>query len=439
MGYVLRDLPVELALVFEAPSKGRQVDVPWKPRPDGVPVLDKVTAALQCLTETLFPGGVRNLLGHVAESCTRKELSWRFTAENSKCLETDLSKENSPFTVAIAGFGWWGKHVATRLAGHRFIRLAGIVEPMRTSHAAIADLGTNAWTDLSSPLDMAEIDAIILTTPNALHEEQVIRCAQAGKHVFCEKPLGLTGYSARKSAEACRRAGVQLGIGHERRFEPAMIELRSAIDNGSLGTIMHAEAAFSHDKLTGVPKGDWRTSKRSAPAAGMTGMGIHLTDLLISFFGRAQTVQAMTASRSLGWETGDVVSAQLKFEAGMTASLSAVLHTPHFIRMHVFGSDSWIQILNDSHPDTPGGTTRVLTAGPTGQVIQAEHAWTDTVKANLEAFAAAAQGRQSYPVTMDELIHNIEVLEAIAVSAEDSRTVQTKDLCKIGGTEFGWV
>lgn len=332
------------------------------------------------------------------------------------------------FSVAIAGYGWWGQHFSKRLTGNSNIRVAGIVEPFEGNHEAIRSSGRNLFTSLDEVTGREDVDAILLATPNLLHEEQVIQCARAGKHVFCEKPLGLTAASARRSVAACREAGVQLGIGHERRFEPALVALKAAIDAGELGTIMHAEAAFSHDKLIGVPKGDWRTSKEVAPAAGMTAMGIHLTDLLISYFGRVETVQAMTASRSLGWETGDVVTVQLGFEAGMTATLSAVLHTPHFIRMHVFGTDQWIEVLNDTHPDTPGGKVRYLKA-VTGQPMEeAVYDWADAVTLNLEAFASAAQGAAAYPFTLDEMIHNIEVLEAITISAEDRRTVHIREL-----------
>ena len=335
---------------------------------------------------------------------------------------------STPFPIAIAGFGWWGKHIATRLADHPVLKVVGIVEPFEGNHAAIRERGLELWTDLDTAVARDDIAAVVLTTPNPLHEEQVIMAAKAGKHVFCEKPLGLNAASARRSVAACQAAGVQLGIGHERRFEPAMLALRAAIDAGDLGTLMHAEAAFSHDKLINVPKGDWRTKKAISPAAGMTAMGIHLTDLLISFFGRVETVQAMTADRSLGWETGDVVTVQLGFEAGMTATLSAVLHTPHFIRMHVFGTTRWIEVLNDSHPDTPDGIVRVLTA-QTGQgVTQKNHEWSDAVTANLEAFARAAQGQAPYPFTPDELVHNIEVLEAITRSAETRETVWIKDI-----------
>ncbi|MDV7143887.1 Gfo/Idh/MocA family oxidoreductase [Tropicimonas sp. TH_r6] len=339
-----------------------------------------------------------------------------------------MTEANSTFTVAIAGFGWWGKHIANRLQGHPWLRVAGIVEPVTENHAGILEMGLPAWTELAEPLALAQVDAVILTTPNTLHETQIAEVAAAGKHVFCEKPLGLSANSARRSVAACEKAGVQLGIGHERRFEPAMLALRAALDGGELGTVMHAEAAFSHDKLIGVPANDWRTKKDISPAAGMTAMGIHLSDLLISFFGRVETLHAFTANRSLGWETGDVVTVQLKFEAGMTATFSAVLHTPHFIRMHVFGTEKWVEVLNDSHPDTPDGIVRVLTAKSGQPVEQQVHAWEDAVTHNLEAFAHAAAGRAAYPFTNKEMVHNIEVLEAIALSAETGNSVALSDI-----------
>lgn len=325
--------------------------------------------------------------------------------------------------VAIAGFGWWGQHMLRRLEGHKQIKVKMVIDPSPERQRQIAENNVHAAPDLEAALSDPEIDAVILTTPNTLHEEQVLATAAAGKHVFCEKPLGLTGASARRSVEACQRAGVVLGIGHERRFEPALVEVRKMVEEGALGTLMHVEAAFSHDKLTNVPAGDWRTSKAVSPAAGMTAMGIHLSDLYISMFGRAKTVQAITADRCLGWETGDIVTVQMQFESGMTGSFSAVLATPHFIRYHVFGSDQWVEVRNDTHPDTPGGTAE-LVASRTGQdPVRKVFDWTDTVAANLEAFAAAVEGRAEYPYTADQLIHNIEVLEAVAKSAETGETI----------------
>lgn len=324
---------------------------------------------------------------------------------------------------AVVGFGWWGQHIVRRLLAHDDFAVSIVIERRQEQHGAITDLGLTASAEFEDALRDPGIDAVVLTTPNEFHEMQVRQAAAAGKHVYCEKPLGLTADSARRSVEACQKARVQLGLGHERRFEPALQRIHKMVQEGELGTIMHAEAAFSHDKLIHVPPGDWRTSATLSPAAGMTAMGVHLTDYYISLFGRVKTVQAITARRLLEWETGDVVTAQLGFEAGMTASLSALLYTPHFIRTHVFGSDKWVEARSDTHPDTPGGVTELVVMQTGKEPDVARFDWTDTVIENLLAFARAVRGEAEYPFKPDEMIHNIEVLEAIAESAASGRTV----------------
>jgi len=326
--------------------------------------------------------------------------------------------------IAIAGFGWWGQHMAKRLKDNSRFTISAIIEPDDARENDITNAGLGRLVSIDQALENTDIEGFVLTTPNTLHEQQVVQIANAGRHVFCEKPLGLTGASAKRSVAACEAAGVVLGIGHERRFEPAMQQVLTMIKSSSLGTVMHAEAAFSHDKLIGVKPGDWRTLKETAPAAGMTGMGIHLTDYFIAAFGQVSTVQALTANRVLEWETGDVVTAQLQFEAGMTATLSAILYTPHFIRLHVFGSDAWAEVRNDTHPDTPGGKAELIVARTNKPHEAHQYDWTDTVVANLEAFADAVAGKADYPYTHQQLIHNIEVLEAIAQSAETGKTIQ---------------
>ncbi len=330
---------------------------------------------------------------------------------------------NQTLNIAIAGFGWWGQHMAKRLKNNNRFSITAIIEPEDNLAKEIEDAGLTRLASIDQALKNTDIEGVILTTPNTLHEQQVVQIAAAGRHVFCEKPLGLTGASAKRSVAACESAGVVLGIGHERRFEPAMQQVLKMIGEDSLGTVMHAEAAFSHDKLIGVKPGDWRTLKDTAPAAGMTGMGIHLTDYFIAAFGTVSTVQALTANRVLEWETGDVVTVQLKFEAGMTATLSAILYTPHFIRLHVFGSEAWAEVRNDTHPDTPGGKAELVVARTNKPHNINQYDWTDTVVANLEAFADAVAGKAAYPYTQKQLVHNIEVLEAITQSAETGKTI----------------
>lgn len=326
--------------------------------------------------------------------------------------------------LILVGFGWWGQHMARRLVGNDMLRPVCVVEPNTANHDAIHAMGLVAVTDYARALADFPAQAVILTSPNDQHDEQVAMAAARGLHVFCEKPLSLTPKGARASVAACRAAGVVLGIGHERRFEPAIGALKSMLDQGALGTVMHAELAFSHNKLAGLPSGSWRTSKTHAPAAGMTQMGIHLTDMMIWFFGPVTEVAAFTADRSLGWETGDLVTVQLRFEAGMTATMQAILNTPHFIRTHVFGSSAWAEVRNPTHPDTPGGQAEMHIYRSLDDITRTNFDWTDSVLANLDAFAAAINGKAPYPYSDVELVHNIEVLDAIIRSAETGQVTR---------------
>ena len=326
--------------------------------------------------------------------------------------------------VILAGFGWWGQHLLPRLRDKLGFDVVGLCAP--ELETADQD-GVPCFRDFERALENCSAEAVILATPNHLHGPQLRAAAARGLHVFCEKPLSLSAAEAREMAAIMSSAGLVLGIGHERRFEPAMQRIANWVRDGELGTILHAEAAFSHDKLAGLPADNWRTKPETAPAAGMTGMGIHLTDFLIWMFGPVNTVQALTAQRALDWETGDVVTVQLGFRSGMTATLSALLATPHFIRYHVFGSRAWAETRSDTHPDTPGGQSH-LVLQRSGEKSKAESFdWTDAVVANLAAFGEACSGGAAYPFTVEQIVHNIEVLEAITVSARTRETVTLGD------------
>lgn len=329
--------------------------------------------------------------------------------------------------AAIAGLGWWGQHVVRRLKGSEHLNIVTAVEtsPQRAGFAA--EHGLAFVGDLADVLGDPDIDAVILCTPHALHTGQVLACAAAKKHVFCEKPLALTRADAERSVSACNEAGVILGIGHERRYEPAIAEVRQLLREGVLGTVMHVEANFSHDKLANVPAGDWRTSPKDAPAAGMTAMGIHLSDLFVALIGPASEAFAATTSRVAYPDNGDVVSALLRFQSGATGYLNAILVTPHYLCLTVFGSQAWVEVRNETHPDTPGPSTLVLQHRD-GRTQTRRYEWVDTVRMNVETFARALEGGAPYPFTDAEKIGNIAVLEAICRSAQSGAPVRIEGI-----------
>src|ERR1700722_17257721 len=88
----------------------------------------------------------------------------------------------------------------------------------------------------------------------------------------------------------CREAGLVLGMGHERRFEPPIVDILQKASGGHLGRILQIEANFSHDKFMTLNKSNWRLDPQEAPVAGMTATGI-LTDLSVKLPGAAYDVR----------------------------------------------------------------------------------------------------------------------------------------------------
>jgi predicted dehydrogenase len=203
--------------------------------------------------------------------------------------------------------------------------------------------------------------------------------------------------------------------------------LRRLVREGALGTIMHAEANFSHDKLANVPETDWRASPKDAPAAGMTAMGVHLTDLYLDLFGPVSEVYAATASRVAYRKTGDVISVLMRFGSGATGYINAILVTPLYIGLTVFGSEAWVEIRNHTHPDTPGPTTLTVQYRD-GRREARDYEWSDSVREGLETFARAVESGAPYPFTDAQKVGNVAVLEAIC------RSVATNAPVAVGAT-----
>lgn len=323
--------------------------------------------------------------------------------------------------AGIVGLGWWGRHIAACLDRSDKLKLVRGIDTAAEGRAELsAKLGIPITADLDDALEDDSVQAVVLATPHSLHEEQILRCAQAGKHVFAEKPLTLTHAGAKRAQQACDSAGVILGVGHERRFEPAFAELKRLVDGRELGTLMHVEANFSHDLLAKLKPGDWRASVRESPIPALSAMAIHLTDALLYLCGPIREVFAYSTRRLGNWGAGDVLSLQLEFESGLTASLSTILVTPMYVRFQVFGSKAWAEALSDVHPGQPGVTR--LTVSRTGEARAVhELAYVDTVKINFEAFADAVAGIAPYPISAEEKLGNIAVMEAVIHSAHTGR------------------
>ena len=265
----------------------------------------------------------------------------------------------------------------------------------------------------------------MLCTPHSAHAEQILAAARAGKHVFCEKPLALTLADAQRAVDAVNRSGVVIALGHERRFEPPIVDLLHRVRSGELGTPLQVEANFSQDKFLSLPPGNWRLTADEAPAGPLTATGIHILDLAVAVFGEAES--ALCSVRQLGsaLANGDTLAALVTFKAGGHALLTAVLATPFDGRFAVYGTTGWIEVRDKAHPSTPAGWTMTRVMSGDERTVR-EYGPASSVLANLEAFADAAQGGVPYPVPQKQMLATIAAFEALVKSAATGDTMRVR-------------
>lgn len=327
-----------------------------------------------------------------------------------------------PVRIALVGMGWWGKKMLSVLqAAPQDIRVVRAVEPnVETVRELCAGKGIPLSSDYADALSDPSVEAVVLATPHSLHGAQIAAAVAAGKHVFCEKPLALTRAGAEASVKLCRDAGLVLGMGHERRWEPPVAEMLAKADAGTLGRIQQIEANFSHDKFLALDRDNWRLKADQAPAGGMTATGIHLLDLSVRLLGPAESVLCICEQLSSDLPQGDTVAAYVKFRGGGTSYVSASLANPFMSRFTVYGAKGWIDIRDKAHVEAPDGwiVTSAMAGGP---ITTVEVPPAEPVKDNLVAFARAVRGEAVYPITAEHLVNNIALLEAVFASALSGR------------------
>jgi predicted dehydrogenase len=314
--------------------------------------------------------------------------------------------------AAIIGLGWWGQTILRQLANSTTIRPVLCVDPLESARAAASAFGVETSAHFDDALAHPDVRAVILCTPQEHHADQIARAARSGRHVFCEKPLCTTSADAERAIAAVRKAGVQLGIGHERRFEPAVIEMRQRFAAGEFGHPLLLEGNFSQDKFLKLPADNWRLSNTVNPVGPLSATGIHMVDLSIALLGRPTSVWARLARLGSDFANGDTLSITIGFAGGATALLGAVLATPFMGRLALLGSKGWMEIRDRSHPENSTGWD-VTTVHRDQTPVTAFYAPHPAVRDNLEAFGRAALGQAPYPVTLDEMLANVRSFEAI--------------------------
>lgn len=317
--------------------------------------------------------------------------------------------------VAIVGLGRWGQRLVDSVQEGgkprgdliRFTRAVTRTPSNAADYAATQ--GLELGDDYDAVLNDPAIDAVALATPHSQHADQVIVAARAGKQVFVDKPFTLGKENAERAVTACRDAGVLLAVGQNRRFLPNVLALKDMLARGELGALLHVEGNFSSPLGHVFTRGMWRADAEENPAGGMTPMGIHTVDSFIFLFGRIAAVQAISQRRAIAVDTDDTTVMLFRFESGMTGYFTTMTATARVWRIQAFGSKGWVHL-----PDQDELVHCAIDAAPETQILPQG----DIERAELEAFARAVAGDQTYPVPTDEAIHGIAVLDAIIDSTQ---------------------
>src|SRR6187431_1255992 len=320
---------------------------------------------------------------------------------------------SDPVRVACIGMGWWSDVLADAMQRSDKLKIVACYTRCEDKRAAFAKkYGCRPVASYEEVLADPDIEAIVNTTPNDVHLPTTRQAAEAGKHVFLDKPIANNVTEGRAITEVCRKAGVVLALGYQRRRESHFRHVRQQIDAGRFGKLVNAEANISRDRLGKVDLSSWRYQAAGMPGGVMLQIGIHYIDVLAYLIGQVHAVRAQSAQLVLPGDNPDVASLILQHENGALSTLNAsYASASEYYLMNVYGKD--MTAFYDLH-----NGLRLLKRGES-QPVAVSCANNDTLVEELEEFAAAARGQGQHEVGGEEATRSLAVVRAGILSARE--------------------
>lgn len=197
-----------------------------------------------------------------------------------------------------------------------------------------------AYDRLADMVADDEVEAVYIATPVALHHEQAVAAARAGKHVLIEKPIALTAAQSDGVIAVCQANKVRIGVGLMMRYHVYHQQIRELITSGRLGDVVSMRTLFTC-WYPDIP-GSWRQSAASAGGGALLDMGIHCIDLLqFLTAGKARRVGALIGTRTFQYDVEDSATILLEMENGAYACVESFFNIPDAAargRLEVYGT-----------------------------------------------------------------------------------------------------
>jgi predicted dehydrogenase len=232
--------------------------------------------------------------------------------------------------IGLIGCGWIGRHHGVNIMANEHAELVGVYNPNQDhARAFLQHTGCAALIhrDCDELLKRTDIDAVVIASPNAAHAAQAVAAAEAGKHIFLEKPMAITLEDCRKVLAAVKKAGVICDMGYHRRLNPLVQHSKSLLANGTLGELVLAESDYFHHVPGDLPIWEW-AGKRDIAGSPIHGGTGHNIDLLRYFCGEVAEVSCfrdIKMPRKIQVETEDIALINLRFENGIMGRVGLLL------------------------------------------------------------------------------------------------------------------
>ena len=327
-----------------------------------------------------------------------------------------------PLRVACIGMGWWSDVLADAIQRSGKLEIAACYTRSEEKRRAFAaKYRCKAAPSYEAILEDRAIEAIVNTTPNDAHLETTRAAAAAGKHVFLDKPIANTVSEGRAITEVCRKAGVVLALGYQRRRESHFRWVRERIDAGAFGRLVNAEANISRDRLGKIDLSSWRYTAQGMPGGVMLQIGIHYADVLEYLLGPINAVSGRFAQLVLPGDNPDVASLVLEHESAALSTLNAsYASASEYYLMNIYGKEA------SAYYDLHNGL-RFLERG-SGRSTPVSCAKNDAFVEELEEFAAAARGHGKPEMDGERATVSLAVIRAGIVSARERRRVEVAEI-----------
>ncbi|MGA8931457.1 MAG: Gfo/Idh/MocA family oxidoreductase, partial [Pseudolabrys sp.] len=240
---------------------------------------------------------------------------------------------------------------------------------------------------------------------------------------FLDKPIANNVSDGRAITEACRKVGVVLALGYQRRRESHFRWVKQQIEVGAFGKLVNAEANISRDRLGKIDLSSWRYQAAGMPGGVMLQIGIHYTDVLEYLIGPIKAVGGQFAQLVLPGDNPDVASLILEHENGAQSTLNAsYASASEYYLMNVYGKEA------TAYYDLHNGL-RLLKRGE-NRPVAVPCAKNDTFVEELEEFAVAIRGGGKPEVGGDYATRSLAVVRAGILSAREGRRVEVAEVMK---------